>query len=247
MRQSMVVEPAFGLFGLAHALSSDSLSCSCTTDGDEHSKSKPFDLLSTTSSTLDDLISHSSQLSTRHKRKPKLPISSRMTSRVFTLTSYLRHLNESDDESDDHFAPTKSIYGSGGAKCEMLSRNRSQEEFVCASSLCRSPTPNSLDSQGSDQGSPTSGASSKLLDPSRCSHLRVPIPLMISATSHASLMSDESSASSTSSGARFDESLRSSSCSSPLEHWAKLPPNSNRLSTLSHSSWEDDSDLNEVT
>lgn len=241
------------LFGLSHSLSTDSLSsCSCP-DGHSRRQSKPkvFDLVAAASPALEDLISQTNLPSFRYehnKRKPQLPISSR--SRVFALTS---HFGEHNDKSDSGFCSGQvaSIYGKRQYSPDneatlMLSRNRSQEGFTCAS-LSRSPTPSSL---GSSSSGETCSSDIAPADDRRrpghhhlhclheSAHRTTTTNLMINSTSHASLTSDQSSSS-----ISLTHSLRSSSCS-PVDHWAKSSAaNQNRLSALSQSSWEDGSDL----
>ncbi|KPM03316.1 hypothetical protein QR98_0017460 [Sarcoptes scabiei] len=102
-----------------HSSSSDSLSCHSCIDGRANHllqstktikcDQKSLDSVSTVSSNLDDLIhqmnGYSLDSHRRHgrhpKRKPILPISTRLTSRVLNLTSYHIDTNTNNDNDDD--------------------------------------------------------------------------------------------------------------------------------------------------
>lgn len=283
------------LFNLTNShLSVDSLSChSClSTDAVQYSTNnnspshlmkisdqKSFDSVSTASSTLDDIISQMNlngytgqqQHYGRSKRKPSLPISSRMTSRLFNLTTFGggRHFSDEDDvdldgEEENEILCTTNVkelvYSSSTVAnasdssmiLSTLNRSQQQKSQVDGRTLSRSLTP------VSQVSSDTSESISKHLhQTSPEHHLCEPRhrhnlhrPLIMPAPSHASLMSDESSSSislSTTNREEFDDSLRSSSCSPVVEHWAKNGPMNNtvvhvrkRLSTLSNSSWDEE-------
>lgn len=283
------------LFNLTNShLSVDSLSChSClSTDGVQYSTDnnstshlmkisdqKSYDSVSTASSTLDDIISQMNlngytgqQHYARSKRKPSLPISSRMTSRLFNLTTFGggRHFSDEDDVDLDgeeeneilctanvkELAYSSSTVANASDSSMILSTlNRSQQQKlqqVDGRTMSRSLTP------VSQVSSDTSESISKHLhQTSPEHHLCEPRhrhnlhrPLIMPAPSHASLMSDESSSSislSTTNREEFDDSLRSSSCSPVVDHWAKNCSINNtvvhvrkRLSTLSNSSWDEE-------
>lgn len=229
---------------------------------------------SSSSCTLEELINHVNRLSMQpttmrlehssltaptivNKRKPNLPISSRMTSRVFTLTNIISHLNE-HESNVNRYGRNHRFYREkkpkrtqsvvyGDEKVSIGTRSFHDQGFESSSS--RSSTPNSLDSSLESGTLPS--------DLSDEANLRLHPPMIALTTSHASLMSDDQSSTSSSCSSaqpnnEFNHSLRSFSCS-PIEHWAKQTSNNkknnahNRLSTSSHSSWEDDSVLNEVT
>lgn len=232
---------SFRLQFQARSCSNESLLCSC---GGDHSHTSADSITNsgTSSCVLEELISQPNNLpGTRYehnKRKPHLPISSRLTSRVFNLTNSLSHLSEENyfrDKGKDV------LYDA----VPFIPRNDYPDGAFDCSSSSRSSTPTSLDE-----------ASLPKLDDSKCrlhsvANLRLLSPpshhakLLLNSTSHASLMSDESSLSS-SHQTECDDSLRSCSCS-PVEHWAKQTAGQNRLSSLSQSSWEDGSALHDVT
>lgn len=244
----LIRKDSFLLHFQARSLSNESLVCSCSSDC-HHQTADSISNGRVSSCVPEELISQSNLPGTRYeqhnKRKPHLPISSRLTSRVFNLTNCLSHLSEENyfrDKGKQHlYEPVAFIRD--------IPRNHFTDAFDCSSSS-RSSTPTSLDStEGEAESLP------KLSD-SKCRiHSVANIRLHNSntvkglhaewCTSHASLMSDESSISS-SHQTDCEYSLRSCSCSP--DHWAKqsvLPQN--RLSSSSHSSWEDGSVLHDVT
>lgn len=238
--KKLIRKDSFLLHFQARSLSNESLVCSCSSDC-HHQTADSITNGRVSSCVPEELISQIDLPGTRYeqhnKRKPHLPISSRLTSRVFNLTNCLSHLSEEnyfrDKGKQDLYEPVPFIRD--------IPRNHFSDGFDCSSSS-RSSTPTSLDSTGGG------GESLPKLSDSKCRiHPAVNLRLHSSnCTSHASLMSDESSFSS-SHQTEFDDSLRSCSCS-PVDHWAKqsvLPQN--RLSSSSQSSWEDGSALHDVT
>ena len=247
------------------SLSNESLLCLCTSHRSDSRCTSSNDSQSSPCTTLGELISTSSllhplatqlEIGGASKRKPSLPISSRqLTSRVFTITNYFRHRSKNDEDVFYHENSGPAIYVSNEDQIT-LPRRHFHKQCECVVVHSRPSTPSSLDSSGGENTPPE-------LSDTKC-RLR-PVPdslrlhhgsnhaatnLMINATSHTSLMSDESSTSLCSSNVphsnECDDSLRSFSCS-PVEHWAKRVASPNRLSTSSQSSWEDGSIMPEIT
>ena len=228
-------------------LSNESLMCSCMSD---HSHGTNMFTNVSSSCTLEGMISQTNLPMTRlehNKRKPNLPISSRITSRMFTLTNYdyLSHLESHEDLY--YRSKREDVYEHATNDSSLLlPRHLFAESFDC--SLCRSHTPNRME----NSKSPSLKLSECLhsVDSLRHnnSHLTPTKHRMVNCTSHTSLLSNESSTSIASNQrTECDDSLRSSCSSSPVEHWAKNAVVSNRFSTSSHLSWENMSCLTEMT
>jgi len=213
------------------ALSNHSL-CSCS----EKSENKNSLLVT---DAVDHFISHVNIPATRmeHKRKPNLPISSRLTSRVYTLTHCIARLEESDvyyrNKAMSIYSQYKPVLAN--PLLVRLSRTHFPEEFNCLPLLSLSTQDSSLEK-----------AKCRLHVDDNLIHAST--NLMINSTSHTSLMSDESSTSisSVQPPECEDPSPYHSFSSSPIDHWAKHVRQS-RLSTSSQSSWEDGSGSSEVT
>lgn len=226
----------------SRSLSNESFLCSYAS---EHSHRTEDSLDNGVSScALEELMSQANLQMARYehnKRKPHLPISSRLTSRVFNLTNGFSH---STKEVIYYRKKGKEVFEQDSLA---IPRARFAECFDSSSS--RSSTPTSMDSR---ESASAKQSETKCGLHSAAVHLRLhgshnATNLLINSTSHASLMSDESSTSmSSAQPTDCDDSLRSCSCS-PVEHWAKQTTTPNRLSTSSQSSWEDGSDLHGVT
>lgn len=217
------------------SLSNESLVCSCISDC-HHQTADSISNGRVSSCVPEELIRQSNLQGTRYeqhnKRKPHLPISSRLTSRVFNLTNYFSEVNYFRDKGkQDLYEPEAFIRD--------IPRNHFSDAFDCSSSS-RSSTPTSLDSSGGGAESLPKVSDSKCQIHS-VANLRLHSPNtvkgLINYTSHASL-SDESSISS-SHQTEGDDSLRSCSCSP--DHWAKQSVSpQNRLSSSSqfeHCQW----------